>query len=123
EPAHRNQNPEDDRLRPWRTPRNVDIDREDPVHSPGARVTLPDDAAGRRARTHGDHDAWTGDRLDRAAHRGFQVARHRPGDNDAVRVARRGNEVDAEAANVVHRIQQRGELPVARVARTRVEVP
>jgi hypothetical protein len=37
-------------------------------------------------------------------------------------VARGGDEVDAEATNVVHRVQEGGELPVAGVAGARIEV-
>src|ERR1019366_5010656 len=63
-----------------------------------------------------------GDGLKRATNSGLQVARHRAGDHDPVGVARGGYEVDAEATNVVHGVQEGGELPVAGVARARVEV-
>src|SRR5450759_583374 len=122
EAPERDQDAEDDGLRARRAAGNVDVDRKDAVDSPGARVTLPDDAPRGRTGSHGDHDARFGDGLDRAMHGDLQVARDRAGDHDAVRVARRGDEVDAEATNVVHRVQESGELPVAGVTGSRIEV-
>jgi len=40
----RNQDAEDDRLRPRRAARDMDIDRQNLVDAAGARVSLPDDA-------------------------------------------------------------------------------
>jgi hypothetical protein len=97
---------------------DVDVDREDPVDAAGAGVSLPDDASGAGAGSHGDHEARLGDGLECAADGGLQVARDRAGDHDPVRVARGS----AEAANVVPRVQEGGELPVAGVAGARVEV-
>src|SRR5450756_1116133 len=73
EAPDRNQYAEDDGLRARRAAGNVDVDGENPVDAPGARVTLPDDAARRRTRSHRDHDARSRDRFDRAADGGFQV--------------------------------------------------
>src|SRR5450759_1570634 len=116
------QDAEDDGLRARRAAGNVDVDGENPVDATGARVTLPDDAPRGRTGSHGDHDARIGDRLERAADGGLQVARDRARDHDPVRVARGGDEVDAEPTNVVHRVQESGELPVAGVAGARVDV-
>src|SRR5450759_5773314 len=122
EAPERDQDAEDDGLRARRAAGNVDVDRKDAVDSPGARVTLPDDAPRGRTGSHGDHDARFGDGLDRAMHGDLQVARDRAGDHDAVRVARRSDEVDTETTNVVHRVQESGEFPVTGVARARVEM-
>src|SRR5450759_4731455 len=119
---NRDQDAEDDGLRARRAAGDVDVDRQDPVDAAGAGVSLPDDAPGRGAGSHGDHDARIGDGLKRAVDGGLQVARHRASDHDPVRVARGGDEVDAEATNVVHRVQEGGELPVACVAGACVEV-
>src|SRR5450759_4912177 len=113
EAPNRDQNAEDDGLRARRAAGDIDVDRQDLVDAAGAGVSLPDDAPGGGAGSHGDHDARVGDGVKRAADGGLQVARHRAGDHDPVRVARGGYEVDAEATNVVHRVQEGGELPVA----------
>ena len=52
----------------------------------------------------------------------FEVAGHDPGDQEQVGVAGRSNEVDPQALDVVVWIDQRGDLPLAAVARTDVEV-
>src|SRR5450759_1701170 len=75
EAPDRDQDAEDDGLRARRAARNVDVDGENPVDAPGARVTLPDDASRRGTGSHRDHDARSGDRLDRAADGGLQVTR------------------------------------------------
>jgi len=122
EAPERDQDAEDDRLRPRRAAGNIDVDRQNLVDAAGARVTFPDDATGGGAGAHGDHDARVGNSLDGAAHGGLQVARDRAGDHDAVGVARGGDEVDAEATHVVHRVQKGGEFPVAGVAGSCVEM-
>src|SRR6266852_1800110 len=116
EAPDRDQNAEEDGLRARRATGDVDVDRENPVDAAGAGVSLPDDAPGGGAGSHGDHDARIGDGLDRAADGSLQVARDRASDHDPVRVAWGGDEVNAEATNVVHRVQEGGELPVAGVA-------
>ena len=88
QPADRDQDPEDDRLRARRTAGDVDIDRENPVDAAGARVSLADDAPGGRAGSHGDDDARLGYGIDGAKHGSLEVARDRAGDHDPVGVAR-----------------------------------
>src|SRR5258708_13037517 len=121
EAPDRDQDAEEDGLRARRATGDVDVDREDPVDAAGAGVSLPDDAPGGGAGSHGDHDARIGDGLERAADGGLQVARDRAGDHDPVRVAWRGDEVNAEATNVVHRFPEAAELPVAGAAGACVE--
>src|SRR5215467_751676 len=101
---------------------DVDVDRQDPVDAADAGVSLPNDPPGRGAGSHGDHNAGVGDGLKRAEDGSLQVASYRTRDHDPVRMARGGNEVDAEATNVVHWVQEGGELPVAGVAGASVEV-
>jgi hypothetical protein len=121
EAPDRDQDAENNGLRARRATGDVDINREYLIDTAKAGVSLPEDAPG-GAGTYGDHDARVGNGLDRAADGSFKVARDRAGDNDPVRMARGGNEIDAKAADVVYRVQQGGEFPVAGVAGTRVEV-
>src|SRR5512140_3902609 len=113
----REQDPVDDRLWPWRAAGDEDVDGEDRADAAGARVAAANDAARRRAGADGDHDARLGDGLPRAPDRELEVPRHGSRDEDAVRVARRGDDVAPEAAHVVHGVEERGQLPVAGVAR------
>ena len=62
-------------------------------------------------------------RLVRAPGRVLQVPGHDPRDQQQVRMAGRGDEVDPQALDVVVRVEQRGDLPVAAVARPGVQVP
>ncbi len=105
EAADRDQDAEDDGLRARWAAGDVGVDRENAVDAAGAGVSLADDAPGGGAGSHGDHDTWLRNSLDRAAAGGLQVACDRAGDHDPVRVARGGDEVDAEATHAVDWIQ------------------
>jgi len=122
EATDRDQESEDDGLRARRAAGDVDVDGKDSIDAAGAGIPLADDAAGGGAGSHGDDHARVGDGLEGATDGGFEVARDRAGDDDAVGVARGGDEVDAEAAHVVHGVQQGRELPVAGVAGAGIEV-
>src|SRR6516162_2658159 len=110
EAPDRDKEAEDDGLRARRAAGDVDVDRQDPVDAAGARVSLPNDPPGRGAGSHGDHNAGVGDGLKRAEDGGLQVASYRTRDHDPVRMARGGDEIDAEATNVVHWVQEGGEF-------------
>src|SRR5258708_9904186 len=112
EAPDRDQDAEEDGLRARRATGDVDVDREDPVDAAGAGVSLPDDAPGGGAGSHGDHDARIGDGLERAADGGLQVARDRAGDHDPVRVAWGAADVNAAAPTAVPRTLAGDAAPV-----------
>src|SRR5664279_6503150 len=122
DPADGEQDPKQDRLGPRGTARHVDVHRQYLVDASRAGIAGRGDAARAGARADGDDDARLRDRLKRAAHRRLEVTRDGASYDDAVGVARGSHEVDAEPADVVVGSEQGHELPVARVARTGVEV-
>ena len=87
-----------------------------------AGVAAGEHAAADRARPDGDDEPRLRHRLVGAPGGLLEVARHDPGHEEQVGVARRGDEVDPEPLDVVVRVEQRGDLPVAAVARAGVEV-
>ena len=105
-----------------RTAGYVNVKGEHPVDAASAGIAPTDDASGRGAGSHGDHDARVRDGLDSAADGVLQVTRDGVGHDDPVGVARGGDEIDAAATHVVHRVQESGELLVVGVAGAGVQV-
>jgi len=66
---------------------------------------------------HGHNQPWRGRGLIGLAQSQFHVARNRAGDQQHIRVTRRGDEVDAKPFDVIHRAVQPHDLDFAAVAR------
>src|SRR3954471_19242367 len=93
-----------DRVR-WTT-RDVEIDRKqtfDAVRDLGAAA---EQTAGNGARACGDDQPGVGHRFVGDQQGLAHVRGHRPGDQDAVRMTRRGDELDAEPPGVEHDVAQ-----------------
>src|SRR5260370_30219585 len=118
----RQQHPFDDRLWTWRASWNENVDGQCARGTGPGRVSGLERRAARRAGTNGDDDPRLGHRVVRAARGDLEIAGHRPRDEQQVRVPRGRHEVDAEPLEVMHGIRRGVDLPVAAVARARVEM-
>src|SRR5215468_1990630 len=105
-----------------RAPVDEDVDGNDLVHAARQRVAAAEHPARPRAVPHRHHELGRGSGVVGLAQRDLHVAGDRAGDEQQVGVARRGHEVDAEALAVVHRAHEAGDLDLAAVARSRVDL-
>ena len=122
QPSDRQEDSEKDGIGARRTARHENVNGQELIHAARARVAASDNASRRGARADGDHHAGLGDGFVGPANGHLQVAGHRTGDDDAVGMARRGHEIDAQPADVIDRIQQRREFPVAGIARSGIQM-
>src|SRR5713101_2838155 len=95
---------------------DVNVHGKDRVHAAPGRVVLAEDAAAAAARAHGHHQARFGHGGVSLAQGQFHVTGDRPGDEQHVGVTGRGDEVDAEAFEVIDRAVQSDNLNFAAVA-------
>ena len=94
------------------------------VDSAGRCVrALAEDAAAAPAGADGHHDAWLRSGLVGAPKRNLHVARHGPGDQQHVGMARARDQVDPEALDIVQGIGRRDDLHLARIAASCIDLP
>ena len=103
-------------------PGTVDVDRDHVGDAAAAGVALAEDAAVAAAVADRDHQPRLGRGVVGAAQRLLHVARHRPGDQQHVGVARAGDEPDAQALDVVVGVVERVDLQLAAVARAGIDL-
>src|SRR4029453_15975629 len=121
-PGERREQTAEDVGRLRRTAVDEDVDGHDGVDAAGHGIATAEDAARARAVAH-RHDqlgVWRG--LPRLAERHRHVPGDGAGDEQQVRVARRGHEVDAEALAVVYGAGQPADLQLAAVAGAGVDL-
>ena len=96
---------------------NIDIYRDDFVHAAEAGVVLAEDAAAAATGAHGHYQSRRGRGVVGLAQSQFHVARDRAGDQQHVGMTGRGDEMNAEALDVIHRAVQSRDFDLAAVAR------
>ena len=116
QPANRRQNPQQNINRFGRTARHNDIHRNHFVHAADDGVTAFEDATIPGAIADRYDDLRLGSGLVCQPERFGHVARHRPGHEQTISVARRGDEMQAEAFQIVVGIGERGDFDLAAVA-------
>ena len=121
--VERRQDAPEDVRRLGRAPGHEDVHGNDLVDAAGDGVAPPEDAAGLGAVAHRDHQLRVGRRLVRLPERHLHVARDRAGDQQQVRVPGRGDEVDAEALDVVDGTREAADLELAAVAGSGIDLP
>ncbi len=110
------------RQRARRAARDEDIYRQDIGHAASRAIASLQDTTSTSARPNSNHHTRFGHRLVGLACSHFKVAGHAACHEKQVGVARRGDDIDAQALYIVDRPQQRLDLPVTTVARTGIEL-
>src|SRR6266571_4549917 len=105
-------------LRPRWTAGNVHIDGHNLVHPSEGCVALAKDTAADTASADSDDHLRLRRRAPGLQQRQFHIPGHRTGDQKHIRVAWRGDEVNAETLDVVDRVVQGDDLQLASVAGT-----
>ena len=119
---HQREQSFEQRDRIGRTAADVQIDRHDLVDAADDRIAAGEDAAIRRAVADRDHPFRIGRRRVGALQRLAHVLGDRTGHQQHVGMARRSDEAQAEALEIVEGVLQRVDLQLAAVARAGIDL-